>query len=162
MYDQAAAGDLPSYKFGGTRRFRRDDIDAWLAAHREGGDPAATTAEAATPPAARRHCAAGAGRTVRGLADGPRRAVPAEGRRPPIPRPLARPRRARALTHFRAQNVTPSGIVLELHRQAALGGAVPSAPQSHWASSWTAGSPATQRAGQAVAPPTVSVQSCPT
>ena len=58
VYDQAAAGNLPSYKFGGTRRFRRDDIDAWLAAHREGGDPAATTAEAATPPAARRHCAA--------------------------------------------------------------------------------------------------------
>ena len=43
VYDQAAAGNLPSYKFGGTRRFRRDDIDAWLAAHREGGERATAT-----------------------------------------------------------------------------------------------------------------------
>jgi excisionase family DNA binding protein len=53
-YDQAAAGNLPSYKFGGTRRFRRDDIDAWLAAHREGGEHAATACEPPAPPAAPR------------------------------------------------------------------------------------------------------------
>ncbi len=50
VYDQAAAGNLPSYKFGGTRRFRRDDIDAWLAAHREGTVLASTTGAAAAPP----------------------------------------------------------------------------------------------------------------
>jgi excisionase family DNA binding protein len=54
VYDQAAAGNLPSYKFGGTRRFRRDDIDAWLAAHREGGEHAAATALTSAPPAAPR------------------------------------------------------------------------------------------------------------
>jgi excisionase family DNA binding protein len=58
VYDQAAAGNLPSYKFGGTRRFRRDDIDAWLAAHREGGEHAATAAGPSAPPAATRRRAA--------------------------------------------------------------------------------------------------------
>jgi len=53
VYDQAAAGNLPSYKFGGTRRFRRDDIDAWLAAHREGGERATAT-ELPVPPVAPR------------------------------------------------------------------------------------------------------------
>ncbi len=68
VYDQAAAGNLPSYKFGGTRRFRRDDIDAWLAAHREGGEHAAATAEpsgaSCRPAASRGH----AGRAVRRVA----------------------------------------------------------------------------------------------
>ncbi len=54
VYDQAAAGNLPSYKFGGTRRFRRDDIDAWLAAHREGGERAAATEPPVPPVAPRR------------------------------------------------------------------------------------------------------------
>ncbi len=58
VYDQAAAGNLPSYKFGGTRRFRRDDIDAWLAAHREGGERAAASAETSAAPAAPRRRAA--------------------------------------------------------------------------------------------------------
>ena len=34
VYDRAASGDLPSYKLGGTRRFRREDIEAWLTAQR--------------------------------------------------------------------------------------------------------------------------------
>ena len=53
VYDQAAAGNLPSYKFGGTRRFRRDDIDAWLAGHREGGE-CASASEPPVPPVAPR------------------------------------------------------------------------------------------------------------
>jgi hypothetical protein len=30
-------GDLPSHKLGGTRRFRRDEIDGWIEEHRERG-----------------------------------------------------------------------------------------------------------------------------
>jgi excisionase family DNA binding protein len=37
VYDQAVGGDLPSYKLGGTRRFRRDEIDGWIEEHREPG-----------------------------------------------------------------------------------------------------------------------------
>jgi excisionase family DNA binding protein len=37
VYDQAVGGDLPSYKLGGTRRFRRDEIDSWIEEHREPG-----------------------------------------------------------------------------------------------------------------------------
>lgn len=55
VYDHAAAGNLPSYKFGGTRRFRRGDIDAWLAAHREGSQHAASAS--AAPAAPRRRAA---------------------------------------------------------------------------------------------------------
>jgi excisionase family DNA binding protein len=36
VYEKAAAGELPSYKFGGHRRFRRDELDAYAEAHREG------------------------------------------------------------------------------------------------------------------------------
>jgi excisionase family DNA binding protein len=36
VYDQAARGDLPSYKIGGTRRFDPDELRGWLAEHREG------------------------------------------------------------------------------------------------------------------------------
>lgn len=34
VYDQAVNGDLPSYKFGGVRRFRMRDIEEWLEKHR--------------------------------------------------------------------------------------------------------------------------------
>jgi excisionase family DNA binding protein len=34
VYDQAASGELPSYKIGGTRRFDRDEIRGWIAEHR--------------------------------------------------------------------------------------------------------------------------------
>lgn len=34
VYDQAASGGLPSYKIGGARRFRPDEIEAWLSAQR--------------------------------------------------------------------------------------------------------------------------------
>jgi excisionase family DNA binding protein len=35
VYDQAAAGVLPSYKIGGTRRFIREEVLAWIAEHRQ-------------------------------------------------------------------------------------------------------------------------------
>ncbi len=35
VYDQAASGELPSYKIGGTRRFDRDELRGWIADHRE-------------------------------------------------------------------------------------------------------------------------------
>jgi excisionase family DNA binding protein len=35
VYDQAASGQLPSYKIGGTRRIDRDEFRAWIAEHRE-------------------------------------------------------------------------------------------------------------------------------
>jgi excisionase family DNA binding protein len=35
VYDQAANGELPSYKIGGTRRFDRDELRGWIAGHRE-------------------------------------------------------------------------------------------------------------------------------
>lgn len=35
VYDQAAGGELPSYKIGGTRRFDADELRAWIAEHRE-------------------------------------------------------------------------------------------------------------------------------
>jgi excisionase family DNA binding protein len=34
VYDQAASGELPSYKIGGTRRFDRDEVHGWIAEHR--------------------------------------------------------------------------------------------------------------------------------
>jgi excisionase family DNA binding protein len=37
VYDQAASGELPSYKIGGTRRFDRDEINGYIADHREPG-----------------------------------------------------------------------------------------------------------------------------
>ncbi len=36
VYRRAAAGLLPSYKIDGGRRFRRDEIEAWLATHYAG------------------------------------------------------------------------------------------------------------------------------
>src|SRR5213080_2334558 len=35
VYDQAASGELPSYKIGGTRRFDADELRGWIAEHRE-------------------------------------------------------------------------------------------------------------------------------
>ena len=35
VYDQAARGDLPSYKLGGTRRFDPGEVQQWIAAHRQ-------------------------------------------------------------------------------------------------------------------------------
>jgi excisionase family DNA binding protein len=35
VYDQAVAGDLPSYKLGGSRRFDPEELRGWIAAHRE-------------------------------------------------------------------------------------------------------------------------------
>ena len=35
VYDQAASGELPSYKIGGTRRFDREELRGWIAEHRE-------------------------------------------------------------------------------------------------------------------------------
>jgi excisionase family DNA binding protein len=35
VYDQAASGELPSYKIGGTRRFDPDELRGWIAEHRE-------------------------------------------------------------------------------------------------------------------------------
>jgi excisionase family DNA binding protein len=35
VYDQAASGELPSYKIGGTRRFDPDELRGWIAQHRE-------------------------------------------------------------------------------------------------------------------------------
>jgi excisionase family DNA binding protein len=35
VYDHAASGELPSYKIGGTRRFVRNEIDGYIAEHRE-------------------------------------------------------------------------------------------------------------------------------
>ncbi len=35
VYDQAAGGELPSYKIGGTRRFDPDELRGWILSHRE-------------------------------------------------------------------------------------------------------------------------------
>ncbi len=35
VYDQAASGELPSYKIGGTRRFDPDELRGWIADRRE-------------------------------------------------------------------------------------------------------------------------------
>jgi excisionase family DNA binding protein len=34
VYDQAASGELPSYKIGGVRRFDAEELRAWIAEHR--------------------------------------------------------------------------------------------------------------------------------
>jgi excisionase family DNA binding protein len=35
VYDQAASGNLPSYKIGGTRRFDLEELRGWIAERRE-------------------------------------------------------------------------------------------------------------------------------
>ncbi len=37
VYSRSVAGALPSYKIDGARRFRRDEIERWLAARRDPG-----------------------------------------------------------------------------------------------------------------------------
>jgi excisionase family DNA binding protein len=37
VYDQAASGELPSYKIGGARRFDPDELRDWIEQHRENG-----------------------------------------------------------------------------------------------------------------------------
>jgi excisionase family DNA binding protein len=54
VYDQAVGGDLPSYKLGGTRRFRRDEIDGWIEEHRERGRHAQPKRQAPRPNPERR------------------------------------------------------------------------------------------------------------
>ena len=52
VYDQAASGELPSYKIGGTRRFDPDELRGWIAEHREAEREAAAsraTSEEAQP-----------------------------------------------------------------------------------------------------------------
>ena len=49
VYDQAASGELPSYKLGGARRFDPAEVRGWIAEHRHGehargAHPAASTA----------------------------------------------------------------------------------------------------------------------
>jgi excisionase family DNA binding protein len=52
VYDQAGSGVLPSYKIGGTRRFLRDELQRWIAKHRQ---PAREpTPRTRVPPAAPR------------------------------------------------------------------------------------------------------------
>jgi len=34
VYDQAASGELPSYKIGGARRFDAEELRTWIAEHR--------------------------------------------------------------------------------------------------------------------------------
>jgi excisionase family DNA binding protein len=39
VYDQAASGELPSYKIGGTRRFDAEELRAWITEHRDRDKP---------------------------------------------------------------------------------------------------------------------------
>ena len=41
VYARASAGDLPSYRLGGTRRFARDEVIAWLRSQRDSDGGAA-------------------------------------------------------------------------------------------------------------------------
>ena len=59
VYDQAACGELPSYKIGGTRRFDPDELRGWIAEHREAerkrpSAERASRSERARPKATRR------------------------------------------------------------------------------------------------------------
>jgi excisionase family DNA binding protein len=36
VYEKAAAGELPSYKFGGHRRFRVSEVEDWASQHASG------------------------------------------------------------------------------------------------------------------------------
>ena len=50
VYDQAARGELPSYKIGGARRFRAHELEAWLDATPRSG-PASLRTEPPAPAA---------------------------------------------------------------------------------------------------------------
>lgn len=57
VYDLAARGELPSYKIGGTRRFVREEVDGWIAEHREPEHhraPSHAAPKRTVPPANRR------------------------------------------------------------------------------------------------------------
>jgi excisionase family DNA binding protein len=49
VYDQAASGELPSYKIGGTRRFDPDELRGWIAEHREAERLRRVTRRASAP-----------------------------------------------------------------------------------------------------------------
>jgi excisionase family DNA binding protein len=49
VYDQAASGQLPSYKIGGARRFDPDELRGWIAEHREAERLRRPTQRAAAP-----------------------------------------------------------------------------------------------------------------
>ncbi len=58
VYDLAARGELPSYKIGGTRRFIREEVDGWIAEHREPAHhraPRRGAPRRTLPPTNRRH-----------------------------------------------------------------------------------------------------------
>jgi excisionase family DNA binding protein len=60
VYDQAAAGELPSYKIGGSRRFDPDELRGWIAGHRQaenGRQPPHRSARRTTATAATRRAA---------------------------------------------------------------------------------------------------------
>jgi excisionase family DNA binding protein len=48
VYDQAASGELPSYKIGGTRRFDPGEVRGWIAEQREADRPQPTQRKART------------------------------------------------------------------------------------------------------------------
>lgn len=54
VYDRAASGVLPSYKLGGARRFRREEIEAWLGAQRQPAQATSTSAGLSRAPRATR------------------------------------------------------------------------------------------------------------
>jgi excisionase family DNA binding protein len=82
VYDQAACGELPSYKIGGTRRFDPDELDGWIAGHRE--------------PENGRHHPRGSKRTT--IAAAARRGAQHEERQSEPERPTRRGRRTREET----------------------------------------------------------------
>jgi excisionase family DNA binding protein len=67
VYDQAAGGDLPSYKIGGTRRFDAEELRAWITEHRAAGGTrqawGRAIRETVTPPAAGRQAGRSRNRT---------------------------------------------------------------------------------------------------
>jgi excisionase family DNA binding protein len=67
VYDQAASGELPSYKIGGVRRFDAEELRTWITEHRaaERRRQARRRAirETVTPPAAGKRAGRGRDRT---------------------------------------------------------------------------------------------------
>jgi excisionase family DNA binding protein len=56
VYDRAASGGLPSYKLGGARRFRQEEIEAWLRAQRQADQaPSRPAGPSRAPRATRGH-----------------------------------------------------------------------------------------------------------
>jgi excisionase family DNA binding protein len=65
VYDQAASGQLPSYKIGGTRRFDPNEVRGWISDHREPerlGEPRQRTSEKRTAAGGNRRLAQDEGR----------------------------------------------------------------------------------------------------